>query len=348
MEYVLERDGEATETYPEATKQGYSFVAWVDAEGNTISANSLVQDKTYYASYIDDVPPVINVEVTKEIAASQTVTITAMDEGSGVAAYYFGTENPVENAVEFTDTNTAVAEHAGTYYYAAVDSEGNVASGELTFFALSLNLNGGSFATDTILLNEGMTVALTDPEKTGYSGTWIDDATGNVVSEAVADGERTYTVQWTPNSYVVSFDANGSTCDVASTEVVFDASYGAFPTPATRNGYTFNGWYTLATGGTQVSSDTVVDCAKNHTLYAQWTYTHVHTSSCYKTTTCGQHYECRLSAIYGDGPDWPAGTPCYSHVCPSCGGLDGGGYGHAQCSGGTCTKTTTTKICGLP
>ena len=47
------------------------------------------------------------------------------------------------------------------------------------------------------------------------------------------------------------------------------------PTPS-RTGYTFLGWYTSRTNGTQVISSTTVTTASNHTIYAHWranTYT---------------------------------------------------------------------------
>ena len=42
------------------------------------------------------------------------------------------------------------------------------------------------------------------------------------------------------------------------------------PTP-TRTGYTFNGWYTAASGGTKKTSTTTVNITSNQTLYAHWT-----------------------------------------------------------------------------
>lgn len=45
--------------------------------------------------------------------------------------------------------------------------------------------------------------------------------------------------------------------------------YYSLPTP-TRYGYTFDGWYTKITGGTEVTRDTTVATAANHTLYAHW------------------------------------------------------------------------------
>lgn len=50
-----------------------------------------------------------------------------------------------------------------------------------------------------------------------------------------------------------------------------EATYGTLPTPV-RKGYTFNGWYTAASGGTKVESTT--SCASltgTTTLYARWT-----------------------------------------------------------------------------
>lgn len=47
-------------------------------------------------------------------------------------------------------------------------------------------------------------------------------------------------------------------------------AYGTLPTP-TRTGYTFDGWFTAATGGSLVMSETICTTTTNHTLYAQWT-----------------------------------------------------------------------------
>ena len=68
----------------------------------------------------------------------------------------------------------------------------------------------------------------------------------------------------------VTFDANGGTVNPANKEVTSKAAYGDLPTP-TRTGYTFAGWYTSATGGTMITSTTMVTVASNHTLYAHWT-----------------------------------------------------------------------------
>ena len=51
--------------------------------------------------------------------------------------------------------------------------------------------------------------------------------------------------------------------------VTYNTAYGELPTP-TRTGYTFAGWYTQATGGTAVSSSTIMG-AGDVTIHAHWT-----------------------------------------------------------------------------
>ncbi|WP_165062503.1 InlB B-repeat-containing protein [Adlercreutzia sp. ZJ154] len=67
----------------------------------------------------------------------------------------------------------------------------------------------------------------------------------------------------------VTFDANGGSVSTSSKTVTFDSTYGTLPTP-TRTGYTFAGWYTAASGGSQVTTTTKVTNANDHTLYAHW------------------------------------------------------------------------------
>jgi uncharacterized repeat protein (TIGR02543 family) len=52
--------------------------------------------------------------------------------------------------------------------------------------------------------------------------------------------------------------------------VTYDSAYGTLATTS-RTGYTFNGWFTAVSGGTEVTAATIVKTASNHTLYAQWT-----------------------------------------------------------------------------
>ena len=59
---------------------------------------------------------------------------------------------------------------------------------------------------------------------------------------------------------------------VESKSVTSNSTYGTLPTPnPTRIGYTFDGWYTAISGGTEVTASSTVTENDNHTLYAHWT-----------------------------------------------------------------------------
>lgn len=68
----------------------------------------------------------------------------------------------------------------------------------------------------------------------------------------------------------VSYNANGGSVSTTSKQIFRGSAYGTMPVP-TRTGYTFNGWYTAASGGSKVESTTTVTSVTDHTLYAQWT-----------------------------------------------------------------------------
>lgn len=128
----------------------------------------------------------------------------------------------------------------------------------------------------------GDEVTFTQTPVTGYTFKgWYTTADGNttVGTMGVSDNElndiaadATVYAQYTPNEYTVTFDAttNGGTCGTASKSVTFDAAYGDLP-EATKAAKVFAGWYTTASGaGTQVTAETIVSNAANHTIYARF------------------------------------------------------------------------------
>ncbi len=71
------------------------------------------------------------------------------------------------------------------------------------------------------------------------------------------------------DSYRVTFNANGGSCETANKDVKNGSTYGTLPTPI-RTGFTFTGWYTAKSGGTKITADTKVTITATQTLYAQW------------------------------------------------------------------------------
>ncbi len=169
-------------------------------------------------------------------------------------------------------------------------------NGELTLYAVwspesfqvKLDPNGGTMTGETVItMQYGQKVGeLPTPTRVGYTfkhwNTGINgdgiDVDQNVTADLVANaGSDTLYAIWEANHYTVSYDLNkgsGSSEPVAPGESVLDVEYGStykMLPETSREGYTFDGWYTEATGGTKVENDTKVTRAENHTIYAHWT-----------------------------------------------------------------------------
>lgn len=92
-------------------------------------------------------------------------------------------------------------------------------------------------------------------------------STGGFKMETVEEGGTiVYKIVQT-NTYTITFNPNGGTVTPDTVETDADGK-ATLPTP-TRDGYTFDGWYTAADGGEKEDETSVFDA--NTTLYAHWT-----------------------------------------------------------------------------
>ncbi len=72
------------------------------------------------------------------------------------------------------------------------------------------------------------------------------------------------------SAHRVSFDANGGTVDAEAKLIALNSTYGELPTPS-RDYYTFDGWYTAASGGEKITADSLMNSTTDVVLYAHWT-----------------------------------------------------------------------------
>lgn len=84
-----------------------------------------------------------------------------------------------------------------------------------------------------------------------------------------------YALGYAPaDTYTITLNANGGTVNGSGTATLVtgaDKKLSSLPTPTRSGNYTFDGWFTETSGGTQVTTATVF--ASNQTIYAHWTYT---------------------------------------------------------------------------
>ena len=125
------------------------------------------------------------------------------------------------------------------------------------------------------------TIALPTPTRTGYNFLgWTNstltaaltgDNTGAEL-QVQEDGETIVLyAKWEPKTFKVTFNPNGEGATVGQSEktVTYDSPYGELATPVWAD-HAFVGWFTGATEGMQVQSNTVVSITADQTLYARW------------------------------------------------------------------------------
>ena len=144
-------------------------------------------------------------------------------------------------------------------------------------YTVTFNVNGGAISGNSIkTVTSGEKYGtLPTATKSGYTfdGWYTSGSGGTRITENTTvslAGNQTLYAHWTAKTYTVTFNANGGTISGNSTRTVkYGTKYGTLST-ATRSGYTFDGWYTSATGGTKIMENTLVSITGNQTLYAHW------------------------------------------------------------------------------
>lgn len=182
--------------------------------------------------------------------------------------------------------------YTGDVYYAGTKEQWNlIAKDDYSFskanihftdpvqmFRITFDPNGGNVNTSSkVVLLPGWYGELPIPTRKDYRfDGWFTSASGGtqITSDTTVNltSDQTLYAHWTyaPTSYTVTFNSNGGSVDTPSKTVANGGTYGDLPTPTWSN-YKFDGWFTSANGGTQITSDTIVNLTSNQTLYAHWT-----------------------------------------------------------------------------
>lgn len=120
-----------------------------------------------------------------------------------------------------------------------------------------------------------LTLASNVPTRQNYDFLgWSTSSTGSTANyqpggQYTTNANITLYAVWKLKTYTITFNPNGGTVSPSTKEVSYGSAYGSLPTP-TRPGYTFDGWFTTAEGGTKVTASTVLTESSDKTVYAHW------------------------------------------------------------------------------
>ena len=153
---------------------------------------------------------------------------------------------------------------------------------EATTYTVTFNANGGELdgnATVEVKENEKITGAPT-ASKDGFTfDGWFDAATGGKeidLSTYTVTKDVTLYAGYTeigdpePETYTVTFDANGGALSGDATIAVEEGQKITNAPTASKDGFTFDGWFDAATDGAKIDLATYV-VTESVTLYAQYT-----------------------------------------------------------------------------
>ncbi len=273
--YKIAYYGKPIEALPTPTRAYYTFDGWyTEANGGTMVTPDTffnrVEDITLYAHW-----NLITSTVSFDANGGTVEPASKTVDSNGT---YGELPVPVKTGYDFlgwyTDEGTKVISETA---YNSVEDATLYAHWALSSFTLNFDANGGTVSeASKTAYYETAVGALPVPSRTYYTfNGWFTEATGGteVTAETAFSSVEDVTIyaQWTLNSFVVTFDANGGTVDTAELRAYCGQALGALPTPV-LDYYTFDGWYTAAeSDGTEVTSETVYTVAENITLYAHWT-----------------------------------------------------------------------------
>ena len=270
------RDTSVTLT-AKAAPTGYNFVGWY--EGSNLVSTSLSFAVTLTAN---------RTLVAKYKIKSYTVNATSEDTNKG-------TVSPAGQTVEHGANATVVATPKAAYNFAGwYNGTTKVSSNTSYTFAVTANISltakftiktfttttanstGGTASVNKSSVEYGGSAIWTATPSTGYNfSKWSNGSTTNPLTVSNITANTHITPVFVLKSYTVTWNPNGGTVDPTSTTKTHGSTLGTLPTPTraanAQYTYTFKGWFTATTGGTQISASTTV--TGNVTYYAQWTAT---------------------------------------------------------------------------
>ncbi|MDD3302290.1 MAG: InlB B-repeat-containing protein, partial [Candidatus Gracilibacteria bacterium] len=271
--------GTAIGTLPtNPTRAGYTFNGWYTSisGGVKLTTSTIITNNiTYYAQWTVVLPTTYTVTFNGNGGTGFSPTTKTVVSGTAIgslptnptrAGYTFnGWYTSTSGGIKLT-TSTIITNNI-TYY-----AQWTVV---LPTYTVTFNGNGGagfSPTTKTVVSGTAIGSLPTNPTRAGYIfNGWYTSTSGGIklTTLTIITSNITYYAQWTINTYIVTFNGNGGTGFTPTTKTVtYNTAIGALPTNPTRIGYTFKGWYTATSGGTKITTSTII--TSNVTYYAQW------------------------------------------------------------------------------
>jgi len=265
-------------TLPTATRTGYTLKGWYTAasKGTKITTKTVINaDVTYYAQWTaikHDLTWDMNGGVVTTAGTVGKSTAFPAVDATGVQtfnlSYASAIKAPVVARAGYTFVNWGVPTVAATMPLEDLTYTAQWKANTNTPYVVKhMQENPSTGAFDIEADSEeftGTTDTYVTPKTKSYAG-YVTPAAQTV--QILGDGSQVVTYNYSLIRYTITWNANGGECSTASSEV----AHGAVITlpVATKEGYTFEGWFTKPDAGDQIKEGTVI-LRNIGTLYAHF------------------------------------------------------------------------------
>lgn len=234
----------ATTTHSTHYGNGFATITYKDITSNSNTMNNVLMDDINAPNPVSD--GIINIIDGK-------LQISWKDNGDNGTSYY----HKVESYDKKTETLLKTSNIVKSQYTSGVKG-----------YYWYIDTNKTGIVTKEHSYTENTFIKIDNPMKTVYFHVAAVDGAGNISATKSVEVKRQFNLNFNYNKPSNALhDITGN--EIASKKVTYKEKYGDLPNPKLE-GWKFKGWYTSATGGTQVSKETIYEATVDSTVYAHW------------------------------------------------------------------------------
>ena len=279
----------------DTTKEKYNGYSYKNCSQATVKANNTVVERYFNASF--------DVNVQIDGSRVDRNEIDTQNNNKQVITYDLYVDNvasltntkqfygpiPYNSVVELKNIKTDSEYVIRGYYHNHQGTNTTITAPKITMdsyrseiyvqvdriYKLSYTLNGGSASNKTTYTRSDADFTLTNPTKNGYTFTGWTGSNGTSAQTSVkitkgSTGHKSYTANWTPTNYTITYNLGGGSISGQKTSYNIETADFTLPTP-TRTGYTFTGWSgTGLSGSTNTSVKVTKGSTGNRSYTANW------------------------------------------------------------------------------
>lgn len=253
-------------TYAAYSTTPAGTLVWTVEEGAN-SGTFAFKNGNYYLN-LGDNDNHLSCSATKN--ANSSWTVTESDDRAVVTNVQYDSRKIMWNqgSTRFACYNKNHGQNSSQYYYHIKFYKLNGGTSYSDYITLCDNskvwakydLNGGTGAsacTQTLVTKDApFNLCSETPTKDGYTFNGWSDGTKTYAAgaEVIISKTTTFYATWKANTVTITWDLNyADSPEAATSEYVYDGDEIEMPADPTRTGYTFTGWYTTSTGGTEIT-----------------------------------------------------------------------------------------------